>query len=95
MDDPLKPEKDECGAEEDGRATWPAGLVFFRPSVGCVGGRVRCARITGGSGEHSLPSKTGGGPVRLLEVNELSLEALKLLFTAHFGARLELVLLMR
>lgn len=95
VDEPLKPEKDEDGAEEDGRAAWLAGLVFFRTSLDCVGGRVRGTRFTGGSGEHSFPSKTGGGPVRLLEANELSLEALKLLFTAHFGARLELLLLMR
>lgn len=94
-DAPLKPEKDEDGAEEDGSAAWLAAFFFFRASADCVGGRVRCTRTTGGSGEHSFPSKTGGGPVRLLKATELSLEALKLLFTAHFGARLELLLLMR
>lgn len=95
VEDPLKPEKDEDGAEEGGGAAWPAGLFLFKTSADCVGGRVRCTRVTGGSGEHSFPSKTGGGPVRLLEANELSLEALKLLLTAHLGARLELLLLMR
>lgn len=84
-----------AGAVGDALKEGRAALPFFRTSLDCVGGRVRCARITGGSGEHSFPSKTGGGPVRLLGANELSLEALGLFFTAHFGARLELLLLIR
>lgn len=56
---------------------------------------MRGVRITGGSGGHSFPSRTGGGPVRLLEADELSLEPFKLFFKAHLGARAELLLLMR
>ena len=56
---------------------------------------MRWARISGGSDGHSFPSSIGGGPVRLLGDNKLSLEPLEQFFRAHFGARLELLLLMR
>lgn len=56
---------------------------------------MRRMRIDGGSAGHSFPSRTGGGPVRLLKEDKLSLAFFELFLKAHLGARFELLLLIR
>ena len=69
-------------------------------SLQCVGGRVRGLRVSQGRGGHSFPSRTGGGPVRLLEdEGEFSPEVPGVVVVvglrAHLGASVELPLVMR
>lgn len=93
--DPLDALEDEEEVEGDEDAVGPwapePALLFFEASLQVLGGRVRWDRIRGGSGGHSFPSRTGGGPVRLLE----ELLGVGGFFRAHLGARVELLLLMR
>lgn len=89
---PLDP-LEEVEGDEDAVGPWGPGppLLFFEASLQVLGGRVRWDRISGGSGGHSFPSRTGGGPVRLLE----ELLGAGGFLRAHLGARVELLLLMR
>ena len=88
-------EADEAGEEDEEAAAGGAfdSLSFFGGPA--AGGRVRGVRTTGGRGGHSFPSRTGGGPVRRLEEEGLSLGPLAGAVWAQAGASVEEVLLMR
>ena len=97
-----RPEEEEEEAAGEGEAVgWPAGRLFLAGSLQWVGGRVRGLRVSEGNGGHSLPSRTGGGPVRLPEdedeEEELSPEVPRVVvgLRAHLGASVELPLVMR